>query len=50
MEKGKVDKIEAWEENDDVVIVITYEDGGYDELMLPLEEVGRMFSYVPEGC
>ena len=50
MDKGEVDRIEAWEENGDVVIVITYEDGGYDELSLRLEEVGRMFSYVPEGC
>ena len=46
MDKGEVDRIEAWEENGDVVIVITYEDGGYDELSLPLEEVGRIFSYL----
>ena len=50
MSKGNIDNVSSWIEDDMLMIVITYEDGGYDEKTIYLEEVDSEFTYVPEGC
>jgi hypothetical protein len=51
MSKGEIANIETWTEDHlGIIIVITYEDGGYDEKTIYWEEIDHEFDYVPEGC
>ena len=50
MDKGKIETVESWIEDDMLFTVITYEDGGYDEKRIDLSEIDSEFEYVPEGC
>ena len=50
MSKGNIVNIESWIEDGDIIIVINYEDGGYDEKIIYGEEVEQEFDYIPEGC
>ena len=50
-DKGNIEKVTSWIEDDErLIIVINYEDGGYDEKTISLEEIDSEFDYVPEGC
>ena len=51
MDKGNIEKVESWIEDDMLFTVITYEDGGYDEKRIYLEEIDsdQNWDYVPEG-
>tara|TARA_Y100001963_G_scaffold159761_1_gene265088 strand:+ start:7063 stop:7218 length:156 start_codon:yes stop_codon:yes gene_type:complete len=51
MSKGEIANIETWTEDHlGIIIVITYEDGGYDEKTIYWDDVDHEFDYVPEGC
>jgi hypothetical protein len=52
MDKGNIEKVESWIEDDMLFTVITYEDGGYDEKRIYLKEIDSdtNWDYVPEGC
>lgn len=50
MDKGEITNVESWIEDGDLIIVINYEDGGYDEKRIYGEEFDNEFDYVAEGC
>mgnify|MGYP003125242215 CR=1 FL=1 len=49
MEK-KIERIEAWEDMDMIILVIELEDGSYYEHSWDIDSLSNHFSYVPEGC
>ena len=49
-EKGEIVSVDSWVEDGDIMIIINYEDGGYDEKRIYGEEVEQEFDYIPEGC
>lgn len=47
----EITHVEAFpEEGIGIIIVINYEDGGYDEKTIYFEDISSEFEYVPRGC
>ena len=50
-DKGDIVSVESYLcEYQGIVIIINYEDGGYDEKSIHHEDIDDEFEYVPEGC